>query len=72
MAEADAAACRRNAAMWTSRADETALPLLRQSYLNSANAWNERAEQIEMTASLREARLGPRVTATAEVAPAAD
>lgn len=57
MAEPNAATCRAQASIWEARAAEATLPQLRQSYLGSAAAWASRAEQLEHTAALRDARL---------------
>lgn len=57
MAEADATACRRNAAHWEERAAEATLENVRGTCMASAKAWTERAEHLERTADLRLARL---------------
>lgn len=57
MAEPSAATCRVQASIWETKAAETDLPQLRQSYLGSAAVWLSRAERIEQTAAAREARL---------------
>ena len=57
MAEPNASTCRQQASIWEAKAAETNLPQLRQSYLGSAAAWIIRAERIEHTAAVREARL---------------
>lgn len=56
MAEPSATLCREQAAIWETRAAETSLPQQRQSFLGSAAAWASRAEQLERSAALREAR----------------
>jgi hypothetical protein len=56
MAE-NAATCREHAEVWETKAAETPLPQLRQSYLASAAVWISRAEQLEQTAAMRESRL---------------
>lgn len=56
MAEASAITCRENAAVWRAKAEETALPQLKQSYLASAEAWAARAESLDRTAGLRASR----------------
>ena len=57
MAEPNATTCREQASIWEAKAAETTLPQLRQSYLGSAAAWLSRAERLEHTTALREARL---------------
>ena len=57
MAEPNAETCRAQAIIWETKAAEATLPQLRQTYLGSAAAWATRAEHLERTAALREARL---------------
>jgi hypothetical protein len=57
MAEPSSTTCREQASIWETKAAETDLPRLRESYLGSAAAWTARAEQLEHSAALREARL---------------
>ncbi|MFC3711081.1 hypothetical protein ACFOMD_00770 [Sphingoaurantiacus capsulatus] len=59
MAEPSSTVCREQASIWETRAAETNLPQQRQSFLGSAAAWTARAEQIERSAALREARAKP-------------
>ena len=68
MAEPNATLCRANARIWETRAAETALPQLRESYLGSAAVWIATAERIEHTASLRAARLKAVAAETAAAA----
>ena len=74
MAEPSPSTCRLQASIWETRAAETNLPQLRQSYLGSAAAWISRAERLEHTAAAREARLkamAPSIEPTGNEAPAA-
>lgn len=57
MAEPSASTCRLQASIWETKAAETNLPQLRQTYLGSAAAWTSRAERLEHAAALRDARL---------------